>query len=81
MIENCLGNLNDFGGCISFPVTMRADPTVAITDSVESGLGTALNGIVTANADVYGIDFVRTTDDANAGRASLDVRGSVDVDF
>lgn len=75
------GNLNDFGGCISFPVTMRADPTVAITDSVESGLGTALNGIVTANADVYGIDFVRTTDDANAGRASLDVRGSVDVDF
>ena len=75
------GNLNDFSGCIAFPVTMRADPTVAITDSVESGLGTALNGIVTTNADIYGIDFVRTTDDSNAGRAALDVRGSVDVDF
>ena len=75
------GNLNDFSGCIAFPVTMRADPTITITDSVESGLGTALNGLVTANADIYGIDFVRTTDDSNAGRASLDVRGSVDVVF
>ena len=80
-LVSAAGNLNDFNGCISFPVTMRADPTVAITDSVESGLGTALNGIVTTNADIYGIDFVRTTDDANAGRASLDVRGSVDIDF
>ena len=75
------GNLNDFSGSINFPVTMRADPTMAVTDSVEVGLGTALNGIVTTNADIFGIDFVRTTDDSNAGRAALDVRGSADCDF
>ena len=75
------GNLNDFGGTINFPVTMKSDPSVAITDSVEAGLGTALNGIVTSNADIFGINFVRTTDDSNAGRAALDVRGSADCDF
>ena len=75
------GNLNDFGGTINYPVTMKSDPSVAITDSVEAGLGTALNGIVTSNADIFGINFVRTTDDSNAGRAALDVRGSADCDF
>ena len=75
------GNLNDFSGCIAFPVTMRADPTLAVTDSVEVGLGTALNGIVTTNADIFGIDFVRTTDDSNSGRAALSIRGSADCDF
>ena len=60
---------------------MRADPTITITDSVEAGLGTALNGLVTANADIFGINFVRTTDDSNAGRAALDIRGKADCDF
>ena len=57
---------------------MRSDPTLNITDSVEAGTGDALGGLVTSEADVYGIMFVRSTNDSLAGRAALEIRGNAD---
>tara|TARA_Y100000816_G_scaffold281474_1_gene256005 strand:- start:220 stop:1515 length:1296 start_codon:yes stop_codon:yes gene_type:complete len=75
------GNLNDFSGTVHFPVTMRADPTITITDSVEAGTNDTLGGLTTADSDIHGIHFVRTTNDSNAGRAALNIRGKADCDF
>jgi len=75
------GNLNDFSGSVNFPVTMRAAPTVAITNSEEAGTNDALGGIVTSNADIFGISFVRTTNDSNSARAALDIRGSANAEL
>ena len=75
------GNPNDFSGSINFPVTMRADPSVSLSGSTEAGTGSTLNGVTTAEADVYGISFVRTTDDSNSARMALDVKGSADCEL
>jgi len=75
------GNLNDFSGAVNFPVTMRADPTISITNSQEAGTNDALGGLSSANSDIFGISFARTANDSNAGRAALDIRGSADAEL
>ena len=75
------GNLNDFTGSINYPVTMRAAPTLSISNSVEAGTGDALGGLSSTSTNLWGIEFARTTNDSNAGRASLDVRGSASAEF
>ena len=75
------GNLNDFTGSINYPVTMRATPTITITDSVEAGTGDTLGGVTSTSSNIWGIEFARTANDSNAGRASLDVRGEADAEL
>ena len=75
------GNLNDFTGSINYPVTMRAAPTLSISNSVEAGTGDALGGLSSTSTNLWGIEFARTANDSNAGRASLDVRGSASAEL
>ena len=75
------GNLNDFSGSINYPVTMRAAPTLSISNSVEAGTGDALGGLSSTSTQLWGMEFARTTNDSNAARAALDVRGSADAEL
>ncbi len=75
------GNLNDFTGSINYPVTMRATPTITVTNSVEAGTGDTLGGVTSTASNIWGIEFIRTANDSNAGRASLDVRGEASAEL
>jgi len=75
------GNLNDFSGSINYPVTMRAAPTLSISNSVEAGTGDALGGLSSTSTHLWGIEFARTTNDSNAARAALDIRGSANAEI
>ena len=79
-LQSPAGNLNDHSGYCYFPVTMRATPTATIT-APQIGLGDDMGGIISSTVDKIGISFIRTTNDANAGRAGCEVRGEVSAEL
>tara|TARA_Y100000361_G_C11148956_1_gene339847 strand:+ start:458 stop:1774 length:1317 start_codon:yes stop_codon:yes gene_type:complete len=74
------GNANDFIGQVAFPVEMRATPTYTGTP-VENGTEATLGGMTSHDINKHCISFVRMTNDGNAGRRGLNVRGEVSAEL
>ena len=74
------GNANDFIGSVDFPVEMRSQPTYTGT-AVENGTVDTLGGMISHDVSRHCISFVRMTNDGNAGRRGVNVRGEVSAEF
>ena len=74
------GNANDFIGAINFPVQMRSQPAYTGTP-VENGSADTLGGQTSVDTNRACLSFVRMTNDGNAARRGLNIRGVVSAEF
>tara|TARA_B100000214_G_C23943248_1_gene616757 strand:- start:384 stop:1520 length:1137 start_codon:yes stop_codon:yes gene_type:complete len=74
------GNANDFIGSVNFPVPMRATPAYSGTP-VENGTVDGLGGYISYDTNAVCLSFIRMTNNGNAARRGLNVRGQVDAEF
>jgi hypothetical protein len=74
------GNANDFVGSVNFPVEMRSQPDYSGTP-VENGTEDTLGGLSSYDRDAVSISFARMTNDGNAARRGLAIRGEVSAEL